>query len=174
MATINFRCSDELKEDLSAEAKKLGFTSLSEYMVSLVQGRTAAPKPKKSRAVLTPVGVNGVAAKTRVTPDEKRKLVELAQSEGESESFILLRQIRILITNGPHFSKAELAALRAATNQLTAIGRNLNQILIKINSGQLKDSPLTYKYIGQIKDYVAEQAGAVRDLSRKTKQRVVE
>lgn len=173
MTAVNFRYDKDKKDDLKREAAALGYRTLSDYLVAIVDARNGS-LVKKNKSRLAPVGKDGRAVKTRVTPTEKTLLGQMAVEEGESESFLLLRQVRILITNGPHFSSKEIAALRAATNQLTAIGRNLNQILIKINSGKITDSPISRKYIEQLRVYVKEQSDGVRDLVRKTKQRVTE
>lgn len=176
MATINFRYDAEKKAALCEEAERLGYRNLSDYLVSLIDSRPGkkAEKPKHASKIKpVPVGV-GASVQTRVTREEKGALSALCKEEGVSESFLLLRQVRILINNGPHFSKDELQALRNATNQLTAIGRNLNQILIKINSGQVKESPLTQKYIERIQGYIKSQSESIRSLVKKTRTRVVE
>lgn len=174
MATINFRYDEEAKKDLEKEGKDLGYSSLSEYMIAIIDSRPKGKtNPKKKKKVIK-IDKDGQNAKTRVNRDEKKRLVEIAQEEGETESFLLLRQIRILINNGPHFSKEEVKSLRMATTQLTSIGRNLNQIVTQINSGKITDSKLSKAYILKMKEYIDNQAKAIKKLIRKTKDRIVE
>jgi hypothetical protein len=177
MATINFRYDEKGKEALRKEGEQLGFRSFSDYMVAIVEARhsTKAPaQPIRIKKTITPVGRTGQTAKTRVTPAEKKRLAEFCEEEGESESFLLLRQIRILLNNAPHFSKEEVHALRLATSQITAIGRNLNQIVARINSGVITDTNLHHSYLTQLKKNIDDQALAIRHLIKKTKDRVVE
>jgi hypothetical protein len=177
MATINFRYDDKDKEALRKEGKQRGYASLSDYMIAIVGARhsgTPTAKPTKIKKTMTPVGRTGQTAKTRVTPSEKQRLREFCEEEGESESFLLLRQIRILLNNQPHFSKEELQALRLATTQITAIGRNLNQIVARINSGVITDTNFHQSYLLQMKKNIDDQALAIRHLIKKTKDRVVE
>lgn len=172
MTTIIFRYDENEKETLRKEGEALGYKSLSDYMVAIVKARTKAPSPRKNKK-LAPVGKRGKRAETRVTPAEKKRLAEYCSSEGETESAVLLRQVRILLTQEPHFTKEEIKALRMATTQLTAIGRNLNQIVAQINSGKISDSKLSQHYIGQLKQYIDNQAKAIRELIQKTKDRVI-
>jgi hypothetical protein len=170
MATVNFRYPQTDKDELKAEAEKLGFDSLSDYIISIIENR---PKNKSTKKKLAPV-VNGKEAKTRVNFSEKKLLMERAVEEGETESFIILRQIRIYLTQEPYFSKEEVKALRLATTQVTAIGRNLNQIVTLINSGQITDSKLSQSYMEQLKQYIDDQAKSIRTLINRTKNRVID
>jgi len=173
MPTINFRFDESDKAILKEEAANLGYASLSNYLVDLIQSRPAHKNLKNKPQDIVPVGKRGKRVETRVTSQEKIKLQQLCLSEGETESAVLLRQVRILINKEPHFVKKELKLLMNATSQLTAIGRNLNQIVAQINSGKIKDVNLSEKYILQIKQYTDSQAQAIRDLCQKSLDRVV-
>lgn len=177
MATINFRYDEKDKQALIKEGKNLGYSRLSEYMVALLKARHSADapgKPLKIKKAIAAVGTAGQTAKTRVTPAEKQRLAEFCKEEGESESFLLLRQIRILLNNQPHFSKEELQALRLATTQITTVGRNLNQIVARINSDVITDVHFHLSYLQQIRKNIDDQSLAIRQLIQKTKDRVVE
>lgn len=177
MSTINFRYPG--KELLKKEAEDNGFNSLTDYMIHIIENRnngSSKPEPQKVKKLirLEPVGKDGHVVKTRVTEDEKLALKNFCLNTRETESSVLLRQIRILLTNGADFSKDEIAALRKATTQITAIGRNLNQIVAQINSGIITDSKLSVYNIEQLKEYIDNQAKAIRALIQKTKDRVIE
>ena len=159
-------------DETFGEAMSLGYKHLSDYMDALISKRNGV-KPAKKNRKLAPVGKGGKRAETRVTPAEKQKLVAYCAEENESESAVILRQIRILLMQPPHFTREELKALRLATTQLTAIGRNLNQITAKINSGKITDSILSKNYILKIKGYIDLQVKNIRLLIMKTQNRVV-
>ena len=93
-------------------------------MVFIIENRNGENRSEKIIKKLTPVGKDGFVVKTRVREDEKLALKNYCTQTGETESSVLLRQIRILLSNGADFSKEEIAALRKATTQITAIGRN--------------------------------------------------
>lgn len=174
MTTINFRTDEELKKTLMDEARNEGFQNLSDYMTAIVNGRH-----KRGRALgkgtQKKAEVKGKAAliQTRLNAEEKAKFDEIKQAENVSESFLLLRQVRILITKEAHFSKAELAELRNSNQQLTAIGRNLNQVVQQINAGLITDSRLSQRYIEQLMEHIDRVSASVRGLIAKTLQRVV-
>ncbi len=155
MATINFRYDG--KEALKKEADDLGFDSLTDYMIFIIKNRNnkvAEIQKTKKIIKLKPVGKDGHVVKTRVRPDEKLALKNYCSKTNETESSVLLRQIRILLTNGADFSKEEVAALRKANTEITAIGRNLNQIVTQINSGVITDSKLSAYNIEQLKGFI--------------------
>jgi len=176
MATINFRYSDEDKDVLRAEAEKFGFSSLSNYMVHITKNRanSSSALQRNESSNLKRNGKLSNNIVVRVTKGEKAAFKNYCSSTGETESAVLLRQIRILLNNGADFSKEELAELRKATNQVTAIGRNLNQIVTQINSGVITDSKLSAYNIEQLKQYIDNQAKAIKRLIQKTKDRVIE
>jgi len=172
MATINFRYDQEAKEGLKQEALSLGYSGLTDYMLAIIESRKEQVLVNK-KPKLVPVGKVGKIVSTRVRLDEKQKLSDYCREENEKEGAVILRQVRILLFQEPHFTKEELKSLRNATTQLTAIGRNLNQITAKINSGEITDSILSKAYIVKLKSYIDEQAKMIRGLIRKTKDRVL-
>jgi hypothetical protein len=174
MPTINFRAEEELKSLLKSEAKEAGYQSLSDYLTAIINGRhkkgRVLGKGKKQR-VANQEG--SVIVKTRISREEKFLFDEIRNAENVSEAFLLLRQVRILITKEPHFSKAEIAELRNSNQQLIAIGRNLNQIVQQINAGLVTDSRLSQKYIEQLTAYIDDVSTSVRQLTAKTLQRAL-
>jgi len=174
MATINFRYHKDDKQTLKDEAISLGYNGLSDYIISIIASRPKVKLTTKPKPVIKKKGKVREKVETRVSPEEKKCLLKICKEEGVTESSLLLRQVRILINNQPHFSKEEIKNLRSATNQLTAIGRNLNQIVARINSGTISDSKLGKPYMLQIKKNIDNQAYAIRNLIQKTKDRVVE
>lgn len=172
MATINFRTNDDLKAQLLREAKEAGYQTLSDYMLAVVEGRhgKALGKGKQQRVVSAG---KSVMVRTRLSAEEKAKFDEIKFAENVSESFLLLRQVRILITQEPHFSKSELDELRNSNRQLTAIGRNLNRVVQQINTGVITDSKLSERYIEQILVRIDSVHAAVLALASKTIKRTV-
>jgi len=176
MATIQFRYLDEKKDMLKAEAEKLGFNSLSDYMIAIIENRKkeGVENIQIKKPVIKRNGKLSNNIVVRVTPAEKISFKNFCSITGETESSVLLKQIRILLNNGADFSKEELAELRKATNQVTAIGRNLNQIVTQINAGVITDSKLSAYNIEQLKQYIDNQAKAIKRLIQKTKDRVID
>ncbi len=174
MASINFRADEELKKMLIAEAKEAGYQSLSDYLTAVINGRhkkgRELGKGKKQTVEKTE---GSVIVKTRLSPEEKARFDKINIAENVSESFLLLRQVRILITKEPHFSKNEIAELRNSNQQLTAIGRNLNQVVQQINAGLITDSRLSQKYIEQLMEHIDTVGASVRQLIAKTIQRAL-
>jgi hypothetical protein len=172
MATINFRVDDDLKIRLVGEAYEQGFQSLSDYMQALVDGRhkRASSLGKGKKKINKPEG-DSFVLRTRVNAEEKAAFDFIREQENVSESFLLLRQVRALITTGAHFSAPELQELRHSNQQLIAIGRNLNQIVTLINSGEITDSHLSQRYMEQLKEYIDRSVKAIGALVEKNRKR---
>ena len=169
MGTINLRYKG--KERLVNEAKEKGFSSLTKYIIHIIEQRDHATIKKKPELVRS---CNpGKRTETRLNEAEKNKLVAYCQSEGESESQVLLRQIRILLNNEPHFTGDEVLALRKATQELTVISRNLSQLVASINAGKVTDVNFTVNYAKQLKGYIDQQNEQILLLIKKSKNRVV-
>lgn len=70
----------------------------------------------------------------RLTPGGNTLLSSLAQQRGMKRSAYLAALFRAQATQQPYFPEAELNALREANQQLSAIGRNINQIARALNT----------------------------------------
>lgn len=173
MGKLNFRVSDELEQALRNEAKEKGYTNFSAYILEVLELRD-----RKKIAIKNDVDTKsevigkGAVVKSFITESDKSALDKIAKLEKVSISFLLRRQIKILITNTAYFSDEESKQLRDATFQLKAIGRNLNQHITQINSGKVTASSVSVKYIDSIKLYIEEQAKAIRNLIAKNTDRI--
>jgi len=92
----------------------------------------------------------------RVTEDEKQALQKLAEKLGITISELMRRIARETISHGPSFFTFEHKAVSAMTRQLSALGRNINQIARRVNSGQCQADPLSQGQISELKTTVAE------------------
>ena len=69
----------------------------------------------------------------RLTEPEKKGLDNEAKSLGIKRSRLLRRLVREFIRNRPDYFDDGLSELRAAHRELSAVGRNLNQIAARLN-----------------------------------------
>ncbi|MCP4040311.1 MAG: MobC family plasmid mobilization relaxosome protein [bacterium] len=68
------------------------------------------------------------AFRVRLKAEEKRGLLQLAKTLGQTPSRIVRRAIHEAVTAGPLFFDDGLQELRQAHRQLAAVGRNVNQL----------------------------------------------
>jgi len=73
----------------------------------------------------------------RLSPEENAALTKSATSYGVKRSRIVRRLLRELIRQRPDYFDQEQNDLRGLNQQLSAIGRNLNQIARKLNSNEV-------------------------------------
>lgn len=81
----------------------------------------------------------------RMTPKESQEFEKYAESIGIKRNPILLKIVRELVNDEIHLSKPEMKEFQAALAQLTAIGRNLNQLTRSANKAALAGEPLPKK-----------------------------
>jgi len=73
----------------------------------------------------------------RLSPEENAALTKSATGYGVKRSRIVRRLLRELIRQRPDYFDQEQNDLRGLNQQLSAIGRNLNQIARKLNSNEV-------------------------------------
>lgn len=78
----------------------------------------------------------------RLLAAEHDQFALAAKRLGESRSNLLRRAVREIIGQPVDFLKTELGVLEMAVFQLKAVGRNLNQIVRAIHTGELKDNQI--------------------------------
>lgn len=83
----------------------------------------------------TPSTVRSQAVRVRLREEERAAFQQFAAALGQTPSRIIRRLIREAITGGPDYFKDELGELRKMRRELTAIGRNLNQLARAANQG---------------------------------------
>lgn len=104
----------------------------------------------------------------RLNDDELARFQAAADRFGVRPSRLHRKLIREASGCGPDMLDNELAPVRQAVKELGAIGRNLNQITRKINSGALAPG-FDAALVAELADYVhaaTEAVGAVVERSR--------
>lgn len=76
----------------------------------------------------------------RLRDAEYAGLQELAAALGQTPSRVLRRLIREALTGGPDYFTDELRGLRGLVRELTAHGRNLNQLARAANRGRVVEA----------------------------------
>ena len=82
-----------------------------------------------------PAEVRSRMLHVRLREAEYAGLQQLAVARGQPPSRLLRRLLREALTGGPDYFKDELVDLRGLVRELTAIGRNLNQLARAANRG---------------------------------------
>jgi len=75
------------------------------------------------------------AQRVRLTVDENAALKKLAEEMGVKPSKLIRRLIREAVNQGPDFFDDGIKELRETNRQIAAIGRNLNRLVLMMNSG---------------------------------------
>jgi predicted DNA-binding protein len=75
------------------------------------------------------------AQRVRLTVDENAGLKKLAEDMGVKPSKLIRRLIREAVNQGPDFFDDGVKELRETNRQIAAIGRNLNRLVLMMNSG---------------------------------------
>jgi hypothetical protein len=111
--------------------------------VTLSKPTHARGRPTEETApVSTALGV-------RLTVDEMAQLRALADAQGVPVSRLLRRAVREMVNGAPDPFDDGVLAMREAAKQLAAIGRNLNQLVASVNSG---DYAYATDIIASVKD----------------------
>jgi len=107
----------------------------------------------------------------RVSALEKEALRELAEDTHQSVNALMTKVVREVIGAGPHLFDDGLEGLQEATQQLAAIGRNLNQLVRAVNSSPKKSFSVDTDYLVSIKAHVDGVAVATGRLIEQQKAR---
>ncbi|MCP3669800.1 MAG: hypothetical protein GY814_05100 [Gammaproteobacteria bacterium] len=165
---LRSRCSDELEQSFTALAKHRGLTPS-----ALLRSMAEEIVLKETGVVDTPANDFEAKAKTvstRITDREAKRMGDILAAEHKSTSVFLLALIRARLNKAPHFAKEELTALREATRQLQAVGRNLNQVMKAIHGGLVRD-PLDGAFIAECQSSVKAVGSHVDRLIARNLQR---
>lgn len=93
----------------------------------------------------------------RFKPSEYQALLDYADKEGATPQQWIVSAVRASLTNSPEFTMQVLKGLQESTYQITAIGRNLNQIARRMNEAHLAGAPVdppTQEQIQEVADVV--------------------
>ena len=89
---------------------------------------------------------------SRISETEYQGYLQLAQKLETSRSRMFRGMVREALGTGPDLIRQDMNNLREGIYQLGAIGRNLNQQLRAIHSGQLFGQPAVMTFTHQVKD----------------------
>ncbi|WP_116137987.1 hypothetical protein [Trinickia diaoshuihuensis] len=126
---LSGRIDPDLKSAFATVAREQGVTEarLLEIVVAAFLRRTSpapAPEPPESD------GVKTKDVRVRLAPFKYRELERLASLPHWSRGTYFAYLFDVHLSGKPHLTDAELQALREATAQLSAVGRNVNQIAL--------------------------------------------
>lgn len=126
----------EVKSAFNAVVRAHGTTE-SKLLGSLVDfflKRNPPPEQTRRGADASATGMKSERVTLRLTPMEYAELEERARVQGMGKGSYLAALFKAQARNQPQFNGAEMQALREATRELTAIGRNLNQMARALNT----------------------------------------
>lgn len=109
------------------------------------------------------------AVRVRLDEEEKEAFTRLADKLGVKPSILHRRLIKEAVDEGPEVFEKELAALLDANVQLSAIGRNINQIARAINQGAIVVEPIVSRDLEDVLSAVEAQKGAVRRMIKRAR-----
>jgi len=109
------------------------------------------------------------AVRVRLDEDEKEAFTRLADKLGVKPSILHRRLIKEAVDEGPEVFENELAALLDANVQLSAIGRNINQIARAINQGAIVVEPIVASDLEGVLSAVDAQKEAVRRMIKRAR-----
>lgn len=122
--------------DYCASIGKKPGAALKEAIERQLESANALPEPKTYQQTKpTPDKELKVRFEILLTPSEKAALTERAEVERCSQRRWIVDAIRAGLTNEAQFGMSEIEALGESNYQLLAIGRNLNQMVKKLNEG---------------------------------------
>lgn len=108
----------------------------------------------------------------RLNDDELEQFKRAADRLGVKPSRLHRKLIREVSGCGPDFLKEELEPVRDAARQLAAVGRNLNQITRKLNSGEFALGFST-ELVQELAEYVHAATESVREVVQRSGDRWV-
>tara|TARA_R110002124_G_scaffold278874_1_gene451107 strand:- start:14888 stop:15280 length:393 start_codon:yes stop_codon:yes gene_type:complete len=114
------------------------------------------------------------AQRVRLTMDENQALKNLALEMGVKPSKLIRRLIREAVNQGPDFFDDGIKELRETNRQIGAIGRNLNRLVLMMNTDKrINEMDLKIEYDGLRLGYEA-MGRSYQDLLRHSKERKVD
>jgi hypothetical protein len=132
---LSARIEPALKSSFDQRAASLNMTTAS-LLEKLVEAFLQKPQPEPTALAKAEPPVEG-KVKTWVdvplAPSEGKALEELAREMGWPKSKYLAQLFRVHLSSEPRFSEKEMLELRQVTMQLSALGRNVNQIARALN-----------------------------------------
>lgn len=130
---LRTRVPDDVKRDFAALAQQQGLSEaqLLSLIVSQVLARNPS-LPEEAAEHVEPTDRRDVRVPLRLS--EYRAVQALARTRNWPATVYVAQLVRAHLSRSPRFSEDELLALRRATAELSAVGRNINQIARALNS----------------------------------------
>ena len=130
--------------------------------------KSETPKRRNGRPISGPKS-KSEAVRVRLDEDEKNAFTRLADKLGVKPSILHRRLIKEAVDEGPEVFEKELAALLDTNVQLSAIGRNINQIARAINQGAIVVEPIVASDLEGVLSAVDAQKTAVRRMIKRAR-----
>jgi hypothetical protein len=102
----------------------------------------------------------------RLTKSELMKISKLADAQGLSPNRWVASLVRGHLTRQPQFGMVELTALASSNTALLSIGRNLNQVARRLNTGEGADAKPSVDEIRALSAFIKEHAAQVATVMR--------
>ena len=109
----------------------------------------------------------------RLTEQEADAFKAYAEQCGIGRATLVRQFIRERINQSPDLIDTEITEFRKAVTQLSAIGRNLNQITKAANAGKIPTRLTEDTYIHSLVDHVANVKQTLQDYLVNTRNRLV-
>lgn len=168
---LSVRLGPGLKQRRESYCESLGrapSSAIKEAIEKQLKAPEALPAPKTYRQT-----ENVKEPKERfevlLTVSERAAVKEQGHVERCSMRRWVVDAIRTGLTHEPQFSMSEIETLGESNYQLFAIGRNLNQIVRRLNEGQYE--PITVERIKTLSRLIAKHTNAVSDAIRASLER---
>lgn len=164
MTLIRFRCTKEQKEAFVRVAKNRNETeselgrAMLDWTLKLDKQVPALEETAKEYEL------RNKAIHFRTTLSEYSSIKAHATAKGMGTSTWALKLARAHITHQPQLSNDEIAALREASRELAAVGRNLNQVAHAINANLNSHDQASYQLLQSLDTEIARLRSSIKDL----------
>jgi predicted DNA binding CopG/RHH family protein len=172
MATIQFRCGDELKTQLDqlARQREMSASAVARLFVEALVTRNLTKEeknpldPAKAEQSDPEYERRDQIVTIRLTKSENKKVVKCAKASGVGRSTWVMRLIRASLTKRAQLTPVEVEALRLATRELSYVGRNLNQVAHNLNISLNAKDQATAALIHDTHEKVAAMQKEIKNL----------
>lgn len=166
---LKTRVTDEVKAAFLAQAHAQGLSEarlLEVIVAAFLQHNRPSLDAADSSEPEKLGGVKSEDVRVRLSLFEYRELARLAAIRHWKRGTYLAHLLRVHLTGQPRFSEDEMFALREATTQLSALGRNVNQIARALNTS-LDEAHLALAVpFEEMKALIDHERASVKDLIR--------
>jgi hypothetical protein len=174
MATVQFRCSDDLEAKFLAAAKRAGVkpADLARAVFERAFGQSPLKAPPSNEGVgeadddeagrvYEPRSERLYA---RLTPSEYGAVEAKASGMGMTPYSWTARLIRAHLIKAPQLTHDETRSLREATRELSYVGRNLNQVAHALNMTVNAREKATVELIAEINTKVDVMRDSIKSV----------